>query len=352
MGSYKTNVGVNAAGAGVSTGAVAVANLTQLKIDSGGLNGSRWGIRVSEDLGGGLSVTGNLESGINLDVGSSAQGGLLFGRRAAVGLRGSFGTVLIGRNSSPYDDVSSDHSSMAPSPFDPANTNNGPSTATAGALNTASGAAAMLNRDGRAWLGYNTRFNNSVKYTTPVMSGFSASAMYALGEDKTTAVGASQSISANVKYANGPLLVSGAYQSEAGPRTAIAQPALENALLSFSYDFQVVKLGVGFNRATLREVLAGGASLAPQKEFSISASVPVGAATLSAAYAQGNGNDLGKSSGFGVQAIYAMSKRTTLYAGAVNTKPFDKLTARTKTAFLTSSVGNTLIYAAGIRHTF
>ena len=50
IGSFKTNtaVGTN------------VQNLTQTRINdgaSGGLQGSRWGMRIREDLGGGLGVT-------------------------------------------------------------------------------------------------------------------------------------------------------------------------------------------------------------------------------------------------------------------------------------------------------
>ena len=57
---------------------------------------SRWGIRGSEDLGGGLKANFTLESGISLDTGVQGQG-RLFGRQAFVGLSGSFGTVTLGR---------------------------------------------------------------------------------------------------------------------------------------------------------------------------------------------------------------------------------------------------------------
>jgi predicted porin len=67
------------------------------RMDSGILNGSRLGFRGSEDLGGGLSAIFNVENGYNADTGSAAQGGLLFGRQAWVGLRGDFGTVRLGR---------------------------------------------------------------------------------------------------------------------------------------------------------------------------------------------------------------------------------------------------------------
>jgi GBP family porin len=49
-------------------------------------NGSRWGIRGKEDLGGGLYAKFQLESGFNLSNGQSTQGGRLFGRNATVGL--------------------------------------------------------------------------------------------------------------------------------------------------------------------------------------------------------------------------------------------------------------------------
>jgi predicted porin len=369
FGSYKTNV---ASGSGATA---SVQNLTQTKIDSGGLNGSRWGIRFSEDVGGGMAIIGNLESGINLDAGSSAQGGVLFGRRANVGVSSGFGTLVIGRNSSSYDDVSADYTMMAATIFDPSGTNNGPSVAAAsglaatttaptatalGVAASASNAATFLGRN-TTWVGFNTRFDNSVKYTSPNFGGFSGSIMYGLGENKTSAVSASSTTSLNLKYANGPLLISGGYQSEGTTRTASAKPALENTLLSVAYDFGVAKVGAGFNRAKYKDVAApaalGGGQFAAQKEWSLSVAVPLGATTLSAGYAQSKGDTLGKSTGYGVQALYSLSKRTTLYAGALSTKAYDKLAEAVNNGSLgftagASSIGRTTSYGAGIRHTF
>ena len=374
--SFKTNV---AAGAGATA---TLQSLTQTKIDSGGLNGSRWGIRVSEDIGGGMAVIGNLESGFNIDTGASAQGGLLFGRRANVGISSGFGTVTIGRNTSSYDDVAADHAMMAATIFDPSNTNNGNSNATLTALATATTAAAaaptaanlgafrgalvnvgaaFLSRN-TTWVGYQTRFNNSVKYNTPNFSGFSGSVMYALGEDKTAGVGAvagtnaSKTVSANLKYVNGPLLVSGGYQSEGFNRAAGGTPALENSLISVAYDFGVAKVGAGFNRAKYKDVTPG-TSMAAQKEWNLSVAVPLGATTLSAGYAQSKGDDLGKSTGYGIQALYSLSKRTTLYAGAQSTKGYDNLAntinlLNAATPATQSNIGRITTYGAGIRHTF
>lgn len=58
---------------------------------------SRWGLRGSEDLGGGLKAVFTLESGFGSDTGALQQGGRAFGRQAVVGLSGTWGTVTLGR---------------------------------------------------------------------------------------------------------------------------------------------------------------------------------------------------------------------------------------------------------------
>ncbi|WER51004.1 porin [Cupriavidus sp. WKF15] len=58
---------------------------------------SRWGLRTTEDLGGGLKANAVLESGFSPDSGVSNQGGRLFGRQAWVGLSGSWGQISLGR---------------------------------------------------------------------------------------------------------------------------------------------------------------------------------------------------------------------------------------------------------------
>jgi predicted porin len=65
---------------------------------SGGQLPSRWGLRGTEDLGGGLRAVYTLEAGFAADSGVSLQGGRAFGRQAFVGLSGDWGTLTLGRH--------------------------------------------------------------------------------------------------------------------------------------------------------------------------------------------------------------------------------------------------------------
>ena len=58
---------------------------------------SRWGLRGSEDLGGGMRALFNLEAGIAADTGASANATTFFDRASVVGLAGNWGTVTAGR---------------------------------------------------------------------------------------------------------------------------------------------------------------------------------------------------------------------------------------------------------------
>lgn len=85
--------------------------------NSGGLSGSRWGLRGAEDLGSGLSTVFTLESGFGSDDGRSLQGSRLFGRQAFVGLQSkSFGTVTFGRQYSAMYDALAPFSPMSYAP--------------------------------------------------------------------------------------------------------------------------------------------------------------------------------------------------------------------------------------------
>ncbi|GGY56304.1 porin [Pseudoduganella albidiflava] len=129
------------------------------RVISGGKNTSRWGIRGSEDLGGGLKAVYNLEGGILMDTG--AADGALFKRQAYVGLDGKYGRLVIGRSfTTTYDLVIK---------FDPLGFAPNYSWATTGGAT------------GPSKYGMTTSFDNMVKYTGK-SGGFTYGASIGLGE--------------------------------------------------------------------------------------------------------------------------------------------------------------------------
>ncbi|WER49419.1 porin [Cupriavidus sp. WKF15] len=68
------------------------------RLNSGGLAGSRWGLRGEEDLGAGMKSLFVLESGFQADTGALEMNNTLFDRQAYVGLRSNkFGQLTFGR---------------------------------------------------------------------------------------------------------------------------------------------------------------------------------------------------------------------------------------------------------------
>ncbi len=69
-------------------------------LDDGALLRSRWGLRGTEDLGGGLAAKFQLEGGIYSDTGGLAGSGL-FDRQSWVGLASPYGEIRMGRQNGP-----------------------------------------------------------------------------------------------------------------------------------------------------------------------------------------------------------------------------------------------------------
>lgn len=88
---FTNNVSVNGAGK------------SNFQLGSGFLQGSRWGLRGREDLGGGVQAVFRLESGFDINNGHIGQDGRMFGRQAYIGLsQAQFGTLTFGRQ---YDSL-------------------------------------------------------------------------------------------------------------------------------------------------------------------------------------------------------------------------------------------------------
>jgi len=192
---------------------------------------------------------------------------------------------------------------------------------------------------------YSNRVNNSVRYDSPVFSGFSGSVAYAFGENENVAgtnVGdATDNVSVNVKYAAGPLLVGYAHQEEKLATLTATQVTNKYDLFGASYDFGVAKLTGSYNQAkdgTLKD-----------KEYQVGVSAPFGAFTVGAGYSNAKSERAGfadlEGEGYTLVGTYDMSKRTTLYAGYKNTQVESR-------AANGVSETETSVFALGVRHTF
>jgi predicted porin len=229
----------------------------QYFLTSSGNTSSRWGLKGSEDLGGGLKAIFLLESGFSVNTGALGQGGDLFGRSAYVGLSSNVGTLTLGRQYSPqYWFV-------------------GPLTS--GSSWAFSGSGYGSHPDDVDNLNEFNRITNSVMYTTPTIKGFSGQAMYSFGgvagstaEKQLWALGAG--------YSYGPLKLGIGYQDANQPNYSFA--------------------GVNANASTTANnfsspVDAGYASAGAQKIFAAGAAYTFGSATVAATYSNTRFTDLG-----------------------------------------------------------
>ncbi|NKI71542.1 porin [Collimonas pratensis] len=170
------------------------ANGSKFSVNSGIIQGSRLGFKGVEDLGGGLKALFQLEAGFANDTGA-LQGDKgstnLFRRKSVVGLGGNFGSVLLGRQTDILDDVSQWTS-----------------------VQDFGGVTGSVGHNLDRLEG--TRTNNSIRYNTPDLSGFTGSLIYGFGETAGQ-TSSGQSFGLGGQYANGPLGVYAAYyQSKLG----------------------------------------------------------------------------------------------------------------------------------------
>ncbi|TCP02765.1 putative porin [Caldimonas thermodepolymerans] len=145
-------------------------------LDGGRWAPSRFGLRGSEDLGGGLSATFNLEAGLSPDTGAAA--GTFWNRGSHVGLKGDFGQVTFGRQWNLNDDVMCGYFIC--------------------------GGYAAFSYTEFGWL--SDTVNNSVKYYSPSFGGVQLGVLYGFGEQPgSTSAGSTLELSGT--YSAGPLSV-------------------------------------------------------------------------------------------------------------------------------------------------
>ncbi len=307
----------------------------QTVVDTDGASSSRWGFKGSEDLGGGLKANFVLEGGMKMDTGEQKTAGSIFDRVATVGLSGAFGAVTMGRQATPYDALRS-------------STNNTYDTKALTATDTVWG----KDKNYSEVAAYESRLSNSIAFTSANYSGFSGAVAVNFGENKglglnNVTVDAGQAVSLNAQYASGPLLVGVAYQEQKTQNAATTAASTgtfstKYTLIAGSYNFGLAKLTAGYNTAK------DDAPNAKDKQYQVGVTVPFSkAGSVAFGYAKGDGEIAGKDgkngSGYSVVGVYDLSKRTTLYAGWMDTKAKNAAGAET---YKNSAV------AIGVRHKF
>ncbi|MEO6921708.1 MAG: porin [Collimonas sp.] len=180
--------------ANAGTNGTSSATGSKFAVNSGIIQGSRLGFKGVEDLGGGLKALFQLEAGFSNDTGalqSDTGSSTLFRRKSVVGLGGNFGSVLLGRQTDILDDVSQWTS-----------------------VQDFGGVTGSVGHNLDRLEG--TRTNNSIRYNTPDLSGFTGSLIYGFGETAGQ-TSSGQSFGLGGQYANGPLgLFAAYYQSKKG----------------------------------------------------------------------------------------------------------------------------------------
>ncbi|MFK0378648.1 porin [Pandoraea sp. NPDC090278] len=353
------------------------------QLASGNLQGSRWGIAGTEDLGGGLSAVFRLESGYSIDTGAMGQGGSMFGRRATIGLANRFGTLSIGRQYDALTDYMAGYSAAG-------SARNGVVKSWAGVYGAHPGDLDNL--------GGSNRTNNVIKFSSASFNGLSAEAAYSLG-NKAGDFTSSQSLSFAGAYRNGPLDVGAAYQNVRNPNYASwgVNPSANNATSASSlnmnspvysgfasaktmqsiaagasYQIGTVRVGGIFTNVQFQHLggtpgnglnplqLSGTATLSTY-EMNV-AWRPIPAVQLGLSYAFTHGSSVGSVSGanygqWNLGADYALSKRTDLYAvmvyqRATGVDSTGKAAVAAIANFTASSTNSQVGGTVGIRHIF
>lgn len=290
------------------------------RVASGIASGSRIGFKGKEDLGAGLAAIFVLESGFNIDTGTSGQGGRLFGRQSYVGLTGSAGAVTLGRQYTPYYLALRD----VADPF------------VIGLAGTASNIMSTTNY----------RVDNMVQYSTPTWSKLSADLAYGFGEvagDNAK----SRSMGGAVHYIDGPLNVTLTHHRL---ENALATAQTRNTLLATRYDFGVLQGNFGY--ADNRTIDDNKSNDSKSNDILVGFSAPFGATKLVASYIRHNDKSIANRDAqqWAIGAFYALSKRSDLYTGYGHIS--NKNGATYKVGNATDDGTGNSGFNLGMRHTF
>ncbi|MFM0202046.1 porin [Paraburkholderia fungorum] len=297
-----------------------------VKMVNGIWAGSRFGLKGSEDLGGGTKAIFQLEEGFNSATGAQGVNGLAFNRQAYVGVANStYGTLTAGRQYTSYYTLLSPYS---------------PTTWLTGAYGAHPGDLDSMDTLYRA--------NNSLVYTSPNMYGLTVSGSYSLG-GVAGSTNAGSTWSAAVQYLNGPFGIAAGFQrinnstpgggawgadsttSNAGAQAGVSginngyqtAQAQQRVAVTGGYAFSS-QWDVSFSYSNVQYIPGVNSKFLSQATFNTGGAVlhfkPLTALDLAAGYSytratESNGiSSAATYQQFNLSQYYSLSKRTGLYA--------------------------------------
>jgi predicted porin len=300
------------------------------------LQPNRWGLRGSEDLGGGLRAVFTLESGFFLENGTASQG-LEFSRNATVGLAGDWGEVRMGRQFDFMYDLGF----------------------YSGIVNVSGGMAGSAHTYGVDNRLDGVKVNNSLRYVGK-FAGINVGAMYALG-GVAGHPGAKNAQSFTLGYTNTRFSIDAVYTNDHNPEFS----PLLSPWLSKASGVKTAGIGAYFNVDEKTRVFAlytysSAESLSNKSNlytagasYSITPSLSVGA-DYTLVYTRDSTNAKGRLQEGDLGLDYALSKRTDVYTGFT----YQRVTGANTIAFAfpatnDASDGNTQgVFRIGLRHRF
>ena len=298
------------------------------RLDSGNLSTSYIGFKGSEDLGGGLRASFQLESFFLVDSGGATRVpgvDTFWARNSNVSLSGGFGTLKLGRQGPPLF----------------------VSTLLFNALGDSFGYSPAIRQYYNAPYGTplvgDSGWNNAIGYSTPNFGGVTVNLLVAAGEGAATAKGPNWG--GNVLFFSGPLALTVAAQKVQAQGTLgrgiAAFPGFDSQTtfqVGGSYDLKFAKFFAQYGK-----ISTDATADVDTTNIQFGARVPVGAGSILAQYGQSTIKTQRvsaepKSKMLTAGYIYGLSKRTELYGIYMS----DKYTGLAS--------GTTL--ATGVRHTF
>lgn len=280
---------------------------SKTSMQRGGLLATVWGFTGTEDLGGGLKASFDLQGYVDTDTGVGNQFGGVFGRASWVALSSSAGTLKLGKQLDP--------AVLAFASTDPRGlkeTQSGLITWVYGADFTESATASTTNNSNQV---ANIFIANAVTYSNS-FNGLNVGIGYSLGETAGD-MKANSVQTLGLSYSASGVTVSGSYSKNEGP-VASNTGKYQSERSSFGLAYQVtptVKVKANYMKAELND--ANGLLMRDNEVYGYGVEYNWNPKNLlTVAYYDGENKKLANDTSKSViiSNEYSLSKRTTLYA--------------------------------------